>query len=97
MLADLGKESGLVIATGGGCVTQDCNYNHLHQNSMIIWLQRDIDKLPTDGRPLSQTSSLEDMYALRKPLYERYCDIVLDNNGAPGNAVDAIQQIIVKG
>lgn len=97
VLADLGKESGLVIATGGGCVTQDCNYNHLHQNSMIIWLQRDTDKLPTDGRPLSQTSSLEDMYALRKPLYEHYCDIVLDNNGAPGNAVDAIEQIIVKG
>ncbi len=97
VLADLGKESGLVIATGGGCVTQDCNYNHLHQNSIIIWLQRDTDKLPTDGRPLSQTSSLEDMYALRKPLYERYCDIVLDNNGAPGNAVDAIEQIIVKG
>lgn len=97
VLADLGKESGLVIATGGGCVTQDCNYNHLHQNSIIIWLQRDTDKLPTDGRPLSQTSSLEDMYALRKPLYEHYCDIILDNNGAPGDTVDAIEQIIVKG
>ena len=95
VLADLGKESGLVIATGGGCVTQDCNYNHLHQNSIIIWLQRDTDKLPTDGRPLSQTSSLEDMYALRKPLYERYCDIVLDNNGAQGDTGDALEQIRV--
>ena len=96
VLKDLGKESTLVIATGGGCVTQECNYNHLHQNSLIVWLQRDTDKLPTDGRPLSQTTALGEMYALRKPLYARYSDIVLDNNGDPEATVDVLQQIIVK-
>ena len=31
-LAELGKQSGLVIATGGGCVTQERNHPLLHQN-----------------------------------------------------------------
>ena len=97
VLADLGKESGLVIATGGGCITQKRNYPHLHQNSMIVWLQRDIRKLPTDGRPLSQEGALEDMYALRKPLYEMYADVIVNNNGAPAATVDALCQIIAKG
>ena len=97
VLADLGKMSGLVIATGGGCVTQDRNYAHLHQNSIIVWLQRDISKLPTDGRPLSQANALDDMYALRKPLYEMYADAVVNNNGTLEATVDVLYQIITKG
>ena len=97
ILADICKESALVIATGGGCVTQECNYPHLHQNSLIIWLQREIEKLPTNGRPLSQSTALKDMYALRKPLYSHWSDVAIDNNGAPGGSVDAILQFIEKG
>lgn len=97
ILANICKESALVIATGGGCVTQECNYPHLHQNSLIIWLQREIEKLPTNGRPLSQATALKDMYALRKPLYSHWSDVTVDNNGAPEGSVDAIQQFIEKG
>lgn len=81
VLAELGKQSGLVIATGGGCVTQERNYPPLHQNGTIFWLCRDIDKLPTDGRPLSQAGRLAEMYAVRKPMYERFADHSVDNNG----------------
>ncbi|MBR3973581.1 MAG: AAA family ATPase [Oscillospiraceae bacterium] len=80
-LADLGRQSGLVIATGGGCVTQLRNYPLLHQNGTIFWLTRDLSKLPTDGRPLSQTNRLTDMYAVRKPLYEAFADHQVDNDG----------------
>ena len=48
-LAQLGKESGLVIATGGGCVTRAENYPLLHCNGVIFRLTRDTDKLPTGG------------------------------------------------
>ena len=41
-LKALGKQSGLIIATGGGCVTKDRNYPLLHQNGTILWLQRSI-------------------------------------------------------
>ena len=90
VLSQLGMQSGLVIATGGGCVTREENYNHLHQNGCIVWLQRSIDKLPTDGRPLSQSTKLEDMFAIRKPLYEAFSDITVENNSAPTNAVQEI-------
>ena len=89
-LSELGKRSGLVIATGGGCVTKARNYPLLHQNATIYWLQRELSKLPTDGRPLSQANKLQDMYAVRKPLYEAFADRIIDNNGTVEAAVEAI-------
>lgn len=80
-LAQLGKQSGLVIATGGGCVTQERNHPLLHQNGTILWLTRSIDKLPTDGRPLSQAGKLSEMFEKRRALYERFADISVSNDG----------------
>lgn len=90
VLAELGKRSGLVIATGGGCVTRQRNYPLLHQNGSIVWLQRDIQVLPTDGRPLSQANDLGVMYTKRKPLYEAFADFSADNNSTPEATVSAI-------
>ena len=90
-LAELGKQSGLVIATGGGCVTQERNHPLLHQNGTILWLQRDIEKLPTDGRPLSQAGKLAEMYTIRKPMYERFADFIVDNNGSVEESVKTIR------
>lgn len=89
-LEELGRQSCLVIATGGGCVTRERNYPLLHQNSSIFWLQRDIDRLPTDGRPLSQTNRLSDLYSIRKPMYEAFADHIIDNNGSPAETVQTI-------
>ena len=94
ILTQLGKESGLVIATGGGCVTQAGNYPLLHQNGTLFWLQRDIAELPVDGRPLSQTNDLTKMYETRKPMYARFADYTIDNNGDPGAAANAIIRIL---
>ena len=90
-LSQLGMQSGLIIATGGGCVTQERNYPLLHQNGTIFWLERELDLLPTEGRPLSQANKLTDMYKIRKPMYERFADFCIDNNG---NAVDTVAQIL---
>ena len=89
-LENLGKQSALVIATGGGCVTRSRNYPLLHQNGMIVWLQRDLSQLPTDGRPLSQANRLEEMYAVRKPMYEAFGDIRVSNTGSPEDTVNEI-------
>ena len=89
-LEDLGKQSGLVIATGGGCVTQKRNYPALHQNGIIVWLERALSLLPTDGRPLSQSNRLEEMYAVRKPMYEAFADIRVENIGSPDQTVRKI-------
>ena len=90
VLSDLGKYSGLIIATGGGCVTRECNYAHLHQNGTIFCLDRQLSKLPTDGRPLSQNGKLEEMYRIRRPLYQRFADYTVDNNDTPDNCVRQI-------
>ncbi len=79
VLAELGMQSGIVLATGGGCVTREENYPLLHQNGTIFWLLRDIENLPRDGRPLSQNADLLKMYEVRKPLYERFADLVIEN------------------
>ncbi len=89
-LTELGKQSGLVIATGGGCVTQKRNYPLLHQNGYLVWLERDWSKLPTDGRPLSQANDLGKMYTARKPLYEAFADIRVENTGTPEETVQKI-------
>ena len=90
VLEDLGKRSGMVLATGGGCVTREGNYEILHQNGTIFCLNRSLARLPTEGRPLSQASRLEEMYRIRKPLYDRFADHEIDNNGAPEDTVRAI-------
>ena len=90
-LAALAKESGLIIATGGGCVTQDRNYDLLHQNGGIYWIQRRIDDLDKDGRPMSQNTDLNEMYRIRIPMYERFRDWDISNNTTPE---DAVRQII---
>ena len=94
-IARLAKSSGTVLATGGGCVTRAENYPLLHQNSVIVWLKRDISQLPTEGRPLSQAGKLQEMYTRRAPLYARFADHVVDNNGTQEDTLKAIKEVIL--
>ena len=90
----LGKQSGLVIATGGGCVTKERNYPLLHQNGRIFWLKRDISALATEGRPLSQVKNLDEMYQVRKPLYEAFSDHEVNNDGDLTETIHKITAIL---
>ena len=93
-LESLGKRSGLVIATGGGCVTKDRNYSLLRQNGTIFWLKRDLGKLPTDGRPLSQLGRLADMYEIRRPLYAAFADCEISNDGPVEETLAQILEVV---
>lgn len=92
--ADVGKLSGNIISTGGGVVTVADNYELLHQNGVIVWIERDTNKLARDGRPISLSSDLNELYAARLPLYERFADIKADNNGDINDTVNAIMEMI---
>lgn len=94
VLAQLGKRSGLVIATGGGCVTRERNFPLLHQNSRIIWLKRCPARLPTEGRPLSQKTAPAQLYEQRQPLYHMFSDAAVRNDGSRGQCLTEILQLL---
>ncbi|MBE6964100.1 MAG: shikimate kinase [Ruminococcaceae bacterium] len=88
--AEIGKLSGKIILTGGGVVKDPRNYAPLHQNGRIYHLMRDLDALPTAGRPLSQTTALSALWEERKAMYEAFRDEVIDNNGSVEETAAAI-------
>lgn len=79
--AEAGKLSGKILLTGGGVVKDARNYAPLHQNGRIYHLIRDLNALPTDGRPLSQGADLAAMWAERAPMYARFRDAAVENSG----------------
>jgi hypothetical protein len=55
-------------------------------------VQRDIAKLPREGRPLSQSGDLADMQRVRAPLYARFRDAWIVNNTTQEEAAARIWQ-----
>lgn len=76
-----GREKSSVIATGGGVVTRPENYMPLKQNGIIVFINRDAEKLSTDNRPLSQLHGVKELYEKRMPLYRQFAHIEVDGNG----------------
>ena len=93
ILAELGKQSSLILATGGGCVTRKENYDLLHQNGRMFRITRDLNALATDGRPLSQREGLQALYEKRKPLYEAFADYTVDNNRSAAETAGEILKL----
>ena len=91
VLAELGKRSGVVIATGGGAVLRAENLPLLRQNGWICRLRRPVEDLPMEGRPLSSSPQrLREMEAERAPYYAAAADWELANVGAPEAAAEQL-------
>ena len=87
--ATYAARSGLVIACGGGIVTQPRNYDILHQNSTIVMLDRPLDELLVGDRPLSQSKGIETLARQRMGTYHEWADIELACTGsAAGDAIE---------
>ena len=41
-----------------------------------------------DGRPVSQRDGVAAIYEKRKPLYERFADLTVDNDGNPADTAE---------
>ena len=90
VICEVGSGHRQIIATGGGVVTREENLYPLRQNATVVWLQRPLQDLPTDGRPLSQANKLADMYRVRRPLYRAFCDLEIPNDGTPNEVAARI-------
>lgn len=86
----VGKEKSRVIATGGGVITRPENYFPLKQNGIIVFINRDAEKLPTKGRPLSQLHGVKALYEKRMPLYRQFAHIEVDGNGTVNEVAESI-------
>ena len=94
LLRELGKRSGQILSTGGGCVTREENYPLLHQNGVIVRITRDLNKLAREGRPLSVNADLTKMAAVREPMYARFADLTVSNDGTPEETVQKILEAL---
>ena len=92
MIAKLGTETGLVISTGGGCVTVPKNYAHLRQNGRIYQLTQPVEKLSTSGRVLSSggIERLRELEETRTPMYESFAQFIVEHNRNAPETVAAI-------
>jgi len=94
VLSEAAKQSGTVIATGGGVVTRTENLILLRQNSLIVYLKRELSELITDGRPLSQNTGIQTLAKQRLPLYEAWSDCVIQVESEPERTALRIQEAI---
>lgn len=95
IIAEEGKRSGIVLATGGGAVLREENYLPLRQNGTIFQIERALSELSTEGRPLSKSAeALAAMYDSRLPAYRRFADHVIVNSGTVEEAAAEIIRLL---
>lgn len=82
-------EENTVIATGGSAVYSEKAMEHFKQNGKIVYLHVDfaeiekrVTNITTRGIVLKNGKSLADAFDERKPLYDKYADIVIDCTGS---------------
>ena len=93
MIAKFGTQTGLIISTGGGCVTVPKNFAHLRQNGRIYQLTQPIENLSTTGRVLSSggIERLRELEATRTPMYESFAQCIVEHNH---NAPETVATIL---
>jgi len=87
-IAGLTLQEGLVLATGGGAVLRESNRHCLRDTGVVIYLRVPPHTLyertrHDRNRPLLQVENplkrIEELYALRDPLYQEIADITMDS------------------
>lgn len=101
VLADLCREDGLVLATGGGAVLRAENRAALHAGGRVIYLhtsvEQQLERTARDrNRPLLRTANpgqvLRELLATRDPLYREIADVVIETDQRPPRMV--VQEIL---
>jgi len=96
IIEELSKLDRIVLATGGGAILSSTNRDLLSKRGTTIYLQTSVEfqlqRTSRDSkRPLLQTDNprkkLEELLAIRDPLYQELADIVVKTDGRHVNAV----------
>lgn len=92
-IAEVGKRTGLVISTGGGAILREKNVEALKQNGFVVCIERPLEQLSTDGRPLSKDiTALRRMWEQRGPIYKKSSDFTIENDHQICDAQEKIME-----
>ncbi|MGD9157521.1 MAG: shikimate kinase [Desulfobacteraceae bacterium] len=93
VIKEVSTMENIVIATGGGVVTNEENVEKLQNNGFIVWLYADIDtikkrlnedKTSPDNRPSltgdEPSDEIKKVLEQRKPLYLKASDMAVDTS-----------------
>lgn len=95
VIADVCKQSKKVIATGGGAVIREVNRIAMRQNATVVWIDRPLEMLATNGRPLSGNGDrLRILYKERKNFYTQASDIKIDNSGKLCDTMELLRKAL---
>lgn len=90
-----------VIATGGSVVYSEAAMAHLSEGAVVVYLKIELEELRrrlTDirgrGVVLHDGETLEEMFANRTALYERYSDITITETGTIEDTVRAVIEAV---
>ena len=92
-LRSVAGQSGLILAGGGGIIKDEDNIRLMRHNSVLFFLDRSYELLAQSdpSRPLSSSpEAVRALYEQRLPLYRKYADHIIPNNGDPAAAANAI-------
>ena len=94
--ARFGKENRQLLSCGGGVVKRPENLRALHQNGVVLLIDRPVEALAVGGsRPLSSSmEALRTMEAQRRPLYRAAADAVVPNTGTLEDALRAAMEAL---
>lgn len=91
-----------VIATGGSAVYYDSAMRHLSEEGVVIYIdvplpdiKKRLSNIKTRGVAMGKGQTLDDLYALRKPLYEKYAEITVDSNNK-NTMEDTVEKMVAK-
>ncbi|HIT99265.1 MAG TPA: shikimate kinase [Candidatus Copromorpha excrementavium] len=76
-----------VIATGGSAVYYPSAMEHMGDNGIIVYIEADIEEIKkrlknikTRGVAMSKGQSIDELYEIRKPFYEKYADVTVKSD-----------------
>lgn len=94
-----------VVATGGSMILSDEAMKNLKKDGIVVYvevplkiLKKRITNMKTRGIAFKKGETLEDIFRVRTPLYEKYADITItaDENTVPEDCVNQIVEHIEK-
>jgi shikimate kinase len=103
VIDELTARQGTILATGGGAVMDKLNRQRLVSRGQVIYLHTSVEQqlrrtAHDRNRPLLQTADpkqkLQELMALRDPLYREIADWVIETDGC--RVRDVVQQIAHK-